>query len=83
MERHYLKGVFGVLFLFIFTFFFTVYIIVDNFDLILYGKIVNLNEYVQNLSEYDDELPERVTVTLNVNRCYGQFYTYSPQENRP
>lgn len=77
MERHYLKGVFGVLFLFIFTFFFTVYIIVDNFDLILYGKIVNLNEYVQNLSEYDDELPERVTVTLNVNRCYGQFYTYT------
>ena len=40
---------------------------------ILYNECINLNEYIENMSD-DDSLPVGEVVSLNVNKCYGMFY---------
>lgn len=42
-------------------------------NLILHNECINLNEYIENMSD-DDSLPIGEVVSLNVNRCYGMFY---------
>lgn len=48
-----------------------------NEALIVSGTVVNMNDYINNSSEYVEQLPMSNTVSLRFDKCYGQFYTYT------
>ncbi|MCR5228154.1 MAG: hypothetical protein K6E27_13210 [Eubacterium sp.] len=55
----------------------SIYILISNFNYFIYGKTVNLNDYISEQNSMIIELPEKEMVSVTINKCYGSFAKYS------